>query len=171
MEAVAQKVAVAKRRQLSIRTQKLQRFKDLVKSSSQPMQRASNMHAARCNGESRYPSITGNIDSKREEAQEPGADPQRSLNARQTNEAQQTRVEKKLQSNISTHRRHDTGMPWKCDVAGCSRAYTKLVHLTNHDKEDHPSFGLKRPFLCDKCASKIVQQEHLSHHVYHFMRQ
>ena len=143
MEAAAQKVAVVKRRQLSIHTQNLQSFKDSAKSCSRPMLCASSMHAARCTDESSYPNISGNMDSKRQEAQEPGADPQQSPNDQRTNKAKQTRAEKKQQSDFSTHRRHDTGMLWKCDEAGCSRAYAKPLHMNNHYMEDHPSLGLK----------------------------
>ena len=164
MEAAAQKVAVAKRRQLSIHTQNLQRFKNSLKSSSRTMQRAGSRNAARCTDDSRYSSISGNIHSKREEAQEPGANPQQSPNNQRTNEVQQTRAEQKSQRKIRTHRRHDTGMLWKCDDAGCSEAYAKLVHLTNHYKEDNLSLGLKRPLICDKCASKFVQKEHTFEH-------
>ena len=77
-ESAAQRVAVAKRRQLNIRTQNLQKFEDLVNSSSRPTQHAISMLAARCTDDSRYPSISCNIDSKHKEPQEPEADPQQS---------------------------------------------------------------------------------------------
>ena len=102
-----------------------------MKRTSRPMQHASSMHAARCTDESRYPIISGNINNKRKEAQEPGANPKRTPNAQATNKAKQTRADKKLQSNVSTHRYHDTGMLWKCNKAGCSRPYAKPVLLTN----------------------------------------
>ena len=61
--------------------------------------------------------------------------------------------------------RDDAGMLCKCDKVGCSRAYKKPVNLTIHHKEDNPSFGLKRPFICEKCNSKFVRKEQLSLHV------
>ena len=67
MEAAAQKVAVMKRRQLSIRTQNLRKFNDSVRSSSRQMQSASSMHTAQCTDQCRHPNISRNIDSKRKE--------------------------------------------------------------------------------------------------------
>ena len=71
MEATAQKVAVVKRRQPVIRTKNLQRFKETVNNTNQPIKRAGNLHAPQGANETGYPSIGGNIDHKRERSQEP----------------------------------------------------------------------------------------------------
>ena len=93
MEASPQKVAVMKRRQLIIRAQHLQRFKDSVKSSSRPIQRAGSMHAPQGTNENRYPSISDNSNRKRKEAQEPSTHPQQNPNDKQANEAEPTNAE------------------------------------------------------------------------------
>ena len=152
MEATAQKVAVVKWHQLIIHTQNLQRFKDLVKNSSRPIQRAGSLHAPQGTDESKYPAIRDSIDRKRKKAQEPSTHPQQSPNAKRANKEEPAKAEDEPQ------RRHDTRRPWKCDKAGCSRSYANTVHLANHHKEDHPSPNLKCPFLYDKCASKFVQK-------------
>ena len=90
---------------------------------------------------------------------------EQSLNAKQANKAEPAKVEDKLQSDTSTQRRHDARMPWKFNKAGCSRLYANTVHLANYHKEDHPSPDLKRPFLCETCASKFVRKEHSSRNV------
>ena len=158
MEAAAQKVAVAKRRQINIHTHNLQRFEDLVKSSSWPMQHANSKHAGRCTDDTRHPSISGNIHSKREEPQEPDADPQQSPNSQRTKKEQQTRAER----NSRAMSAHAGAIIQSCygNATRQGRAYAKPVHLTNHYKEDHLSPGLKQSFLCDESTSKFVQKRH-----------
>ena len=63
IKATAQKVAVAKGGQLTIRTQRLQKFESSAKSSRHPGQRASKMHAARHTDKIKYPNISSNSDS------------------------------------------------------------------------------------------------------------
>ena len=133
----------------------MQRFNALVRSSSWAIQHVSSLHASRCTDENKYASISDSFGSKRKEDQEPDTNPQQSPNVNQANKAQQTRSRSGPRGNVSTQRTHGTGILLRCDEAGCGRAYAKPVQLTNYYKEDHPSLGLKRPFLCDKCVSKF----------------
>ena len=66
----------------------------------------------------------------------------KSPNAYQANEAQQTRAARSPQC--------------KCSEAGCGRMYAQLVQLTNHHKDNHSELGLKHPFTCDRYASNNI---------------
>ena len=59
---------------------------------------AGSLHASRCTDESKDSSTSDNIGSKREDAQEPDADPQQSPNTQQANKAEQARAGSSLRA-------------------------------------------------------------------------